>query len=123
MRPRIAGTLEVSRSEALAHEWRPHGVDVLALCPGATESEFAQVAGISHTGMSAKAVVGEALAALGRRDVLVTGRRNRLSAFLTRLAPRWCRTAIGARVVASFQTERKQLRPRPGTVNRRQSAD
>ena len=33
-------------SEALAAEVRPHGVNVSALCPGPTESEFGQVAGV-----------------------------------------------------------------------------
>lgn len=103
----------LSLSEALAHEWRPHGVDVLALCPGATETEFAEVAGISHTGMPASAVVGAALAALGRREVLVTGTRNRLAAFLTRLMPRRRRTAIGARVVASLHPKPAQPVPAP----------
>jgi hypothetical protein len=93
----------LSLSEALAHEWRARGVDVLALCPGATATEFANVAGIEHAGMAVELVVAEALAALGRRDVVVTGGRNRLVAALTRLLPRRRRTAVGAKVVASMR--------------------
>jgi hypothetical protein len=93
----------LSLSEALAHEWRARGVDVLALCPGATATEFAHVAGIEHAGMAVEPVVAEALAALGRRDVVVTGGRNRLVAALTRLLPRRRRTAVGAKVVASMR--------------------
>jgi short-subunit dehydrogenase len=93
----------LSLSEALAHEWRARGVDVLALCPGATATEFANVAGIEHAGMAVEPVVAEALAALGRRDVVVTGGRNRLVAALTRLLPRRRRTAVGAKVVASMR--------------------
>jgi hypothetical protein len=93
----------LSLSEALAHEWRACGVDVLALCPGATATEFARVAGIEHAGMAVEAVVAEALATLGRRDVVVAGRRNRFVAALTRLLPRRKRTAVGAKVVASMR--------------------
>jgi hypothetical protein len=93
----------LSLSEALAHEWRACGVDVLALCPGATATEFARVAGIEHAGMAVEAVVAEALATLGRRDVVVTGGRNRFVAALTRLLPRRKRTAVGAKVVASMR--------------------
>src|SRR5580658_7886235 len=35
-------------AEGLAEEMRPHGVRVCALCPGSTESEFAEVAGQTH---------------------------------------------------------------------------
>lgn len=35
-------------AEGLAEEMKPHGVRVCALCPGSTESEFADVAGQAH---------------------------------------------------------------------------
>ena len=59
--------------EALCEELRGTGVDVLALQPGSTETEFQQVAGeAAHTGESAQQVVDKALQALGEQPSLVT---------------------------------------------------
>ena len=39
-------------AEGLAEEMKPYGVRVCALCPGSTDSEFAEVAGQSHVAAS-----------------------------------------------------------------------
>jgi len=58
--------------EALYEELRGTGVDVLALEPGSTETEFQQQAGEkAHAGEAADEVVHEALEALGREPALV----------------------------------------------------
>jgi short-subunit dehydrogenase len=84
----------LSFSEALAIELAGTGVRVLALCPGATETEFQQVAGLGErvpkfTYMSAQAVVRQALAAAksGKRT-LVPGWMNKLLIGSARLTPR-----------------------------------
>jgi short-subunit dehydrogenase len=60
--------------EALYEELRGSGVDVLALEPGSTETEFQQKAGEKpHAGESAHEVVRKALEALGREPALVPG--------------------------------------------------
>jgi len=60
--------------EALYEELRGSGVDVLALEPGSTETEFQQKAGETpHPGESAHEVVRKALEALGREPALVPG--------------------------------------------------
>ena len=60
--------------EALYEELRGSGVDVLALEPGSTETEFQQKAGEKpHAGESAHEVVHKAIAALGREPALVPG--------------------------------------------------
>jgi short-subunit dehydrogenase len=67
--------------EALHEELRESGVDVLALEPGSTETEFQQKAGERpHPGESAREVVEKALAALGTQPSLVTGWSNWLRA-------------------------------------------
>jgi short-subunit dehydrogenase len=72
----------LSFTEALWFEARPSGLRVLALCPGATETEFFDVAGPqARTGrvQSAPTVVRAALRALDRRNPppsLVTGFTN-----------------------------------------------
>jgi hypothetical protein len=69
-------TFELSYTEGLAAELADDPIDVLALCPGATKTNFFDRAGMptlfpSHA-EEAAAVARKALAALGRRRVLVS---------------------------------------------------
>jgi len=81
-------------SEALWAELRDRGVTVMALCPGTTETEFFDVAGVpgwlkKHSGQSARDVVRRALKALDkRRSYVVTGWWNYLLSLGARFAPR-----------------------------------
>jgi short-subunit dehydrogenase len=74
--------------ESMWEELRSDGVDVLVVCPGATrtpgfEQSNARVEGrLFPPLMTPDQVVGEALEALGRQPVVVTGRANRLMGFL-----------------------------------------
>jgi len=84
-----------SFTEALHEELRGTGVQVQALCPGFTRTEFQQRAGVntsdlpSFAWMSAEAVVDASLSALGRGDVvLVPGFGNRVLATVAVNAPR-----------------------------------
>lgn len=90
-------------AEALAGELDGAPVDVLALCPGSTETAFQERAGIPGStvgrGVAAERVAREGLAALGRKTVHVVGGLNRLGAALTRLAPRRVVVAIAGRVM------------------------
>jgi short-subunit dehydrogenase len=71
--------------EALHHELREHGVDVLALCPGATDTPMFRAAaqhGIDparagYRAMPVDDVVAAALARLGRAPLAIPGRANR----------------------------------------------
>ncbi len=96
-------------AEGLAEEMAPHGINVCALCPGTTESEFFDVAGqprrimrkretaekVAHTGLHALAS--------GRRYV-ISGMKNYMGAQSQRLIPR----RMVARIVG------KMFRPIPG---------
>ncbi len=85
--------------EALWAELRPDGVDVLVCCAGATRTPGfeRQTGGDGPRAMAAEAVVREALAALGRRPVLVPGRVNRFAAWLlARVLPRRAAVSIMA---------------------------
>jgi short-subunit dehydrogenase len=89
----------LSLAEALSFELHGTGVDVLACAAGATLTPN-YVASQPRKGglfqppeMKARDVVHEALSALGRKPVVVAGRRNRIShLILHRLLPR--RTAV-----------------------------
>lgn len=84
----------LSFSEALAAELTGKGIDVLALCPGATKTEFHEVAGVSKnvpqfTYMSAEAVVRQAVAAAkSGKHTFVPGWMNKILIGSTRLTPR-----------------------------------
>lgn len=80
----------LSFTRALWAEVKGTGVKVLAVCPGATDTEFFRVAGASPSGTLAPVsrVIDETFAALesGVPSVVVGG-RNRVMAFGNRLAP------------------------------------
>lgn len=95
----------LSLSEALHRELRHDGVQVLALCPGRTPTEFQDVAG---TGPVEGAfgvrdpgyVVEEGLAALERgAPYVVPGAENHLASLLVRVLPRSAVTRVLGRLV------------------------
>jgi short-subunit dehydrogenase len=79
-------------AEGLAGELKREPIDVLALCPGATRTNFQERAGglrLSRDRMaSAEQVAREGLAMLGRKSVHVVGGGNRFYTAFTRFAPR-----------------------------------
>lgn len=84
----------LSFSEALWAEFRDQGVRVLALCPGATDTEFFEVAGGQGTGSKREApeqVVNVAMAELSAkkmRPTVVSGSRNKVLSIMPRLVSR-----------------------------------
>ncbi len=84
----------------LHYELKEKGIDVLALCPGKTKSEFAQVAGIEDdTGAEASEVVALALKKLGRKVFTIPGFVDRLNAFGSRMLSQHMNAQIGAAAV------------------------
>jgi short-subunit dehydrogenase len=75
-----AKAFDLALAEALWWEWRPHGVDVLALCPGGTATP-GMLGNAPKLGIEALAkpddVAREALDALGRGPVCIPGEDNR----------------------------------------------
>ena len=84
----------ISFSEALWAEVRDRGITVMALCPGATRTEFFDYAGVpnwlkKHSSQSASQVVKSALKGLEkRRSFWVPGWWNYWRTWLVRMAPR-----------------------------------
>ncbi|MGB5810790.1 MAG: SDR family oxidoreductase [Polyangiales bacterium] len=90
-------------AEGLAAELSSDGIDVQALCPGGTITEFQEVAGIDATRLgpfrglvfaSAASVVEVSLRKLGRRVTVVPGIFNKANVFMMRFLPRWLSTRI-----------------------------
>src|SRR5262249_11365477 len=94
--------------QALSEEYRDRGLRVLALCPGATETAFFDVAGEAASvgrRRTPEQVVATALRALERgQAVVVDGFLNGLLAQLPRLFPR----RLAAYVAG------QSVRPQPG---------
>ncbi len=75
-----AKAFDLALAEALWWEWKPHGVDVLALCPGGTATP-GMLGNAPKLGVEALArpedVAREALDTLGRGPVCIPGEDNR----------------------------------------------
>lgn len=96
----------LSFTEALAHETKGSGLRVLALCPGATRTEFFDVLGSQAAAFgrmqSASEVIDTALQALDRRATpasVVSGWGNRILAGMAQRLPRQVSLAIAGRAV------------------------
>jgi short-subunit dehydrogenase len=93
-------SFQVVLAEGLWAELRARGVDVLAVCAGATRTPGFERSRprLRPRTMEPSAVVDDALAALGRRPVTVAGWLNRAAALaLGRLLPRTVAVGIMAR--------------------------
>jgi short-subunit dehydrogenase len=93
-------------SEALAAEEKKNGIKVLAVCPGATATEFHDVAGNGGTFMmkimdSPETVAKTALCAMKCGcPMVVTGLLNKPLPFIIRLMPRRCMTWMAGKLAA-----------------------
>lgn len=107
-----AKALLIRFSESLARELEPRGVNVTALCPGFTYSEFHDVNGMRPSvsrlprflWMDADTVARQAFDAVMRGDIVyVNGRVNRAIVQSTRIAPRWLVNLVIERVGPRFR--------------------
>lgn len=92
-------------AEGLAEETKPYGVRVCALCPGSTESEFADVAGQTEVAAAKRhRETAEKVARVGLRALaagksyVISGVGNYLGAQSQRLVPRRLVTSVAARM-------------------------
>lgn len=91
-------------SEALWEENRSRGIGVLAVCPGATDTEFFEVIGNEEETLFGKkvspdVVVDLSLKALAKgRGSIIIGGRNRFTALAPRVLPRAVVVRISGRV-------------------------
>jgi short-subunit dehydrogenase len=96
----------LSFSEALWEENRMHGVHVMALCPGVTETNFFEAAGMDHPPMriiqTPEEVVETALRALNRRkSTVISGWTNFFTVEAERIFPRSFVTKVAGKALRS----------------------
>jgi short-subunit dehydrogenase len=101
----------LSFSEALWEENRPHGIHIMALCPGVTDTNFFEAAHghkpPARLSQSPEDVVETALRALGRgKSHVISGWTNFLMIESERLAPRSLVTRLAGRMMRSQQENR-----------------
>jgi uncharacterized protein len=97
---------ELFLAESLWYELKNDGVDVLALCPGVTVSEFHDLAGIKPVAaMPVNPVVALALKKLGKKPSVIAGWHNRLLVSLVKFVPRWMTTVQAGRVMENLLLE------------------
>ena len=101
-------------AEGLAGELKPCGVDVQALCPGGTSTEFQQVAGLDTRKFGPLAglvfarpttVVATSLQSLGGRVTVVPGLLNKLTVLAFRLLPRRLATWVLGATMERFSAD------------------
>ncbi|MBA2681335.1 MAG: SDR family oxidoreductase [Ktedonobacteraceae bacterium] len=103
----------LSFSEALWGEYRGKGIRVLALCPGATSTDFFNVVGTEDAALGSKEtpekVVQVALRALEQgRPSVISGRRNALMANSVRFAPRGMVARMGERLMRPGHADKQR---------------
>jgi len=90
-------------SEAIAEENRPFGIEVIAVCPGSTETPFFKTGNVGREfnakGMETpEQVVETALRTIGSGNAkIVSGWKNRLTAWAVSLVPNWIITRVIAK--------------------------
>jgi uncharacterized protein len=102
----------LSFSEALWEENRPHGVKVMALCPGVTDTNFFEASRMqrppARTSQTADAVVDVALRALARgKSSVISGWTNLFMVETERLVPRSIVLRIAGTMLRSQQGEKE----------------
>lgn len=94
---------ELFLAESLGYELGKSGVDVLALCPGSTDTEFHEVAGSRPVAaMPVQPVVALGLKKLGKKPVAIPGWHNRLLVYLLKYTPRRLHTLAAGRVMGNL---------------------
>jgi short-subunit dehydrogenase len=98
----------LSFSEALWEENRPHGIKVMALCPGVTETNFFEAAHghkpPARMAQSPEDVVETALRGIAQgKSHIISGWTNRAMVEAERLAPRSLVTRMAGRMMRSEQ--------------------
>ncbi len=103
----------LSLGEALSVELKPHGVDVLVVSPGLTDTAMPETMPVDFSKMpittsTPRKVVRTALGSLGRKATVVPGSVNKLYAWQNRLIPRkWPSKLFGTLLTRAIDPEER----------------
>jgi len=104
-------------SLALGEELRGSDVQVLAVCPGPTATEFFRTAGLAYTvtpgfiGQTPEQVVAASFRALAAgKALVVSGWKNKVLAALSSMAPKALAARVAARVIARYRGDAGRAR-------------
>jgi hypothetical protein len=86
-------------ANGLCHELKDKGIDVLALCPGHTRTEFSEIAGIKDRGYGRETCCNPRAQDLGNRPHVVPGIGEKIIALQPRLISMRRNIDIGAMAV------------------------
>lgn len=92
-------------SEGLGYELKDKGVDVLALCPGGTRTNFSNVAGTKMHGIEPSIVVRSALKNLDKKSSVTVGFEIIMGMFVNRTLPRTWLIKLGAKIVSRMMNK------------------
>ncbi len=97
---------ELLLAEGIREELRPFGVDVLALCPGPTDTEGPRRTGVDPDKvpggmMTAAAVARGGIDSLGPKAIVIPGFINRFIYYLVRLLPRAFVSRVAGKLIRS----------------------
>ncbi|MEO8875057.1 MAG: SDR family NAD(P)-dependent oxidoreductase, partial [Polyangiaceae bacterium] len=97
-------SFEVLFAEGIREELRPFDVDVLALCPGPTDTEGPRRTGVDPDKvpikmMTAQAVAKAGIESLGARAITIPGFMNRFVYYLVQLLPRALVTRLAGKMI------------------------
>jgi uncharacterized protein len=96
---------ELFLAESLEYELKQNGVDMLALCPGSTQTEFHEIAGSRAVApMTVQPVVELAIRKLGKKPVAIPGWHNRLLVYLLKFTPQRVQTYFAGKVMGNLVT-------------------
>ena len=90
-------------TEGMWFELKEKGIDVLAVCPGATKTEFSRRANTRLTGMGVADVVAESLRKIGKKPTVITGFTNKVSVVFLKLLKRKTLIKVGAKIVSDLR--------------------
>jgi uncharacterized protein len=94
---------ELFLAESLEYELKKSGVDMLALCPGSTQTEFHEIAGSRAVApMLVQPVVELAIKKLGKKPIAIPGWHNRALVYLLKFTPRRIHTRFAGKVMGNL---------------------
>lgn len=95
----------LSLSQSLWFELKPKGIDVLALCPGATKTNFHETAQVNSSGLKPEEVVHSGLKYLGKRPSVIVGKSNAFMVSVMQFLPTKLKIRTGAMAVQKMSGE------------------